>query len=140
MGLSPALSLSNFIISSSNFLNSLKLGGTEDNSCFKYVGLTGETFKDRFRKHKSNFRTRNRKNMTSLSEKVWELEDKSINFEIKWEILQRAKPYQPGREDCQLCLAEIHYILFKPQEADLNSRKEFMNKWRHKNKSKLCNI
>ena len=61
--------------------------------------------------------------MTSLSENVWELEDKSINLGIKWEILQRAKPYQPGSEDCQLCLAEIHYILFKPQEVNVHNHR-----------------
>ena len=113
---------------------------TGENTTFKYVGLTEGTFKERHRKHLSNFRTRNRKNKTTLSEKIWDLEDRSIDFEIKWEILQRAKPYQPGSEDCHLCLTEVYYILFKPQEADLNSRLEFMNKCRHSNKFKLCNV
>ena len=106
---------------------------TEANSIFKYIGLTEGTFKERYRKHKSNFRTRNRKNKTSLSVKIWELEDRDINFEIKWEILQRAKPYQAGSDDCQLRLIEIHYIIFHPEEANLNSRTEFLYMCRHKN-------
>ena len=77
--------------------------------------------------------------MTKLSEKIWSLEDSGEDFELKWEILQRAKPYQAGSDDCQLCLTEIHYIIFHPEEANLNSRSEFMNKCRHKNKFLLCN-
>ena len=46
---------------------------TEDDSVFKYVGLTEEKFKERFRKHQSSFRTRNKKNKTNLSEKIYGL-------------------------------------------------------------------
>ena len=107
---------------------------TAQNEIFKYVGLSEGTFKDRYRQHQSNFRTRNKKNKTNLSEKVWDLEDRNVDFEIKWEILQRAIPYQAGSDDCQLCLAEIFDIIYHPEEANLNSRNEFINKCRHKNK------
>ena len=113
---------------------------TQENFTYKYVGLTERSFQERYRKHLSNFRTRNRKNKTTLSEKIWNLEDRGVDFEIKWEILQRAKPYHSGSEDCYLCLTEVYYILYLPQEADLNSRTEFMNKCRHTNKFKLCNL
>ena len=90
---------------------------TTHNENFKYVWLSEGTFKDRYRKHQSSFRTRNRKNKTTLSEKIWALEDRNEDFEIEWEILQRAKPYQSGSDDCQLCLAEIYHIIFNPEEA-----------------------
>ena len=89
---------------------------TNQNSTFKYIGLTEGKFIDRYRQHKSNFRTRNKKNKTNLSEKIWKLEDEGVDFQLRWEILQRAKPYQSGSEDCQLCLAEIFYIVFQPEE------------------------
>ena len=43
---------------------------TDENTIFKYIGLTGGPFKDRYRHHQSNFRTRNPKNRTKLSEKI----------------------------------------------------------------------
>ena len=136
---------------------------------FTYVGLTEGTFRDRLRQHESNFRTRNKKNKTKLSEKIWELEDSMedyviFNFrtrnkknktklsekiweledsmedyELKWEIMKRAKPYHSGSDDCQLCLTEIYFIIYQPEHANLNSRNEFMNKCRHKNKYLICN-
>ena len=100
---------------------------SQNHQDFTYIGLTEETFRERLRKHESNFRTRNRKNKTKLSEKIWELEDNLEDYELKWEIMTRAKPYHSGSDDCQLCLTEIYYILYHPEQAHLNSRNEFMN-------------
>ena len=103
----------------------------------KYVGLTERSFKARHKEHYRNFENRNQKNATSLSRKIWMLQDKNINYEVKWKILQNSKPYQPGSRHCYLCLSEIHFILFQPQEATLNDRNETLNKFRHFNKFKL---
>ena len=103
----------------------------------KYVGLTARKFKARYQEHLTNFENRNPKNSTSLSKKNWYLRDRNINFELKWKILQNAKPYQAGSRMCQLCLSEIYFILFQPQEATLNDRSEVMGKCRHSNKFKL---
>ena len=54
--------------------------GNGQNTEFKYIGLTEGTFKERYRKHLSNFRTRNRKNMTKLSEKILSLEDQDEEY------------------------------------------------------------
>ena len=86
----------------------------------KYVGLTARSFKSRHTEHYRNFQNRNPKNSTTLSRKIWNLQDKNINYELKWKILQNAKPYMPGSRQCQLCVAEIHFILFQPEEASLN--------------------
>ena len=88
----------------------------------KYVGLTGRSFKDRHREHYRNFENRNPKNATSLSRKVWQLQDRNINYEVKWKNLQNSKPYQPGSRHCYLNLSDSHFIIFKPQEATLNDR------------------
>ena len=106
----------------------------------KYVGLTERSFKMRHTEHYRNFENRNPKNSTTLSRKIWELEDKNVNFEMKWKILQKCKPYKSGSGECRLCLAKIYIILFQPEEATLNSKNEFMGKCRHTNKFKLNKI
>ena len=110
----------------------------QGNKVEKYIGLTARKFKDRQKEHLTNFENRNPKNSTSLSRKIWNFKDQNINYELKWKILQNAKPYQPGRRHCQLCLTEIYFILFKPAEATLNDKSELMGKCRHSNKFKLC--
>ena len=104
----------------------------------KYVGLTERRFLSRHKEHYTNFENRNPKNSTTLSRKIWNLEDNNANFEIKWKILQQCKPYKPGSAECRLCLSEIYTIIFQPQEASLNSKSEIMGKCRHTNKFKLC--
>ena len=103
----------------------------------RYVGLTARSFKARHKEHYRNFENRNVKNSTSLSRKIWYLQDRNLNFEIKWKILQMSKPYQAGSRQCYLCLSEIFYIIFKPEEATLNDKSEMMGKCRHSNKFKL---
>ena len=103
----------------------------------KYVGLTERRFISRFKEHQRNFEDRNPKNSTTLSRKIWNLKDRGVNYEVKWKILQKSKPYLAGMKECRLCLTEIFFILFHPEEATLNSRSEIMNKCRHSNKFKL---
>ena len=104
----------------------------------KYIGLTARTFIQRHKEHYRNFDNRNPKNSTSLSRKIWNLRDRNLNFEIKWKIMQSAKQYRPGSRHCYLCLSEIYYIIFQPEEATLNDKSEVMIKCRHSNKFKLC--
>ena len=58
-----------------------------------YIGLSEPPFKDRFRNHKSNFKTRNPKNATSLSKHIWKLQDQNIEHDVSWKIVSRAKPF-----------------------------------------------
>ena len=111
---------------------------TQDNETTdSYVGLTKRKFLSRFNEHYTNFETRNPKNSTKLHKKIWKLKDEQKNFEIKWEIVKKVKPYKAGNSECRLCLMEILIILFQPEKATLNSRTEIFNKCRHKNKFKL---
>ena len=109
-----------------------------DGKVDSYVGLTERAFIARHTEHYRNFENRNPKNSTSLSRKIWDLEDRNKNFEIKWKILQNCKPYKPGSGECRLCLTEVYIILFQPEKATLNSKSEIMGKCRHTNKFKLC--
>ena len=76
-----------------------------------YVGLTERKFIERHREHYRNFEDRNPKNSTKLSKNIWQLQDKNMNYELKWEILKNARPYNSGDQECRLCLAEMLIIL-----------------------------
>ena len=108
-----------------------------NNKVEKYVGLSERKFKERHKEHIRSFEIRKLKNSTTLSKKIWDLKERRLPFELTWKILKKAKPYQSGDAHCQLCLTEICIILFKPEEASLNSRTEVFNKCRHSNKFKL---
>ena len=97
-----------------------------------YVGLTENSFKDRYTKHKSSFKTRNPKNASGLSRYVWNLEDEKIDFEIKWKIISRAKAYDPGSGVCRLCVREKYFIIFKPNMSTINCRNEVAGPCLHK--------
>ena len=105
----------------------------------KYIGLTEKSFKERYRKHLSSFTVHDPRNSTTLSKNILELQRKHVYFEIDWKIIERAKPYNAGDEECRLCIKEIYHILFNQSGETLNSRQEFTNKCRHQNKFRLCN-
>ena len=106
---------------------------------FKYVGLSSNKFKVRYRQHLSNFTNLHQKSQTTLSTKVRKLNRRNVNFELEWRILQSSHPYKPNGKDCRLCISEIYWIIYHPSEADLNSRQELNSKCRHKNKYLLAN-
>ena len=103
-----------------------------------YVGLTEKSFKDRWTKHKSSFKTRNPKNATGLSRYVWKLMDEQTEYNIKWSILSRAKTFNPASGVCRLCVREKFFILFKPDMSTLNARNEIA--CLHKSSRLLTNL
>ena len=68
-----------------------------------YIGQTSRTFKERWRVHKNTFRNRNCKNPTEITKHIWNLEDKNLHWQIKWNIIGHAKPYSQGDRFCALC-------------------------------------
>ena len=97
-----------------------------------YVGLTENSFKDRWTKHKSSFKTRNPKNASGLSRYVWKLMDDKTDFNIEWKILCKAAPFNPASGVCRLCIREKYFILFKPEMSTINSRNEIAGPCLHK--------
>ena len=59
------------------------------------------------------------------------------SWKIKWEIMDRAPTFNPVNRKCRLCLKEIYYIMFKPESATLNKRKELFNTCRHRTQKLL---
>ena len=110
----------------------------EDGVTDSYIGLTENSFKDRWTKHKSSFRTRNPKNASGLSRYIWNLDDQNVKYELKWKIISRAKPYDPGSGVCRLCIREKYFIIFKPEMSTINQRNEIAGPCLHK-ASRLLN-
>ena len=104
----------------------------EDGLTDSYVGLTENSFKDRWTKHKSSFKTRNPKNASGLSKYIWKLQDQNIKYDLEWEIISRAKPYDPASGVCHLFVREKYFIIFQPNMATINSRNEIAGPCLHK--------
>ena len=99
-----------------------------------YIGLTENSFKTRYTNHKASFKKYNKRNATELSQYIWHLQANNINYNIKWRILKRARPYNPISKRCNLCLWEKYFIVFKPEMASLKKRNELVSSCRHANK------
>ena len=110
-----------------------------DNKIEHYIGLTETTFRQRWSTHNSSFNTRNPKNKCGLSEHIWKLQDQNISYNIKWEIVSKAKPYNPVTGVCSLCNREKYFILFKPEMATLNKRDEIVGPCLHKRGKLIVN-
>ena len=58
-----------------------------------YIGLTSNPFKTRFASHKTSFTNVKKKHATEHSNYIWQLKDKNVHFQIKWEFIKQASPY-----------------------------------------------
>ncbi len=105
-----------------------------------YVGLTSNSFKTRFANHKTPFSYVRKKHATELSNHIWQLKDKNVDYEIKWEIIKQASPYSNISNRCNLCLWEKYFIICHPSLATLNKRNELVSSCRHANKFLLRNF
>ncbi|GFS24376.1 hypothetical protein ElyMa_003414000 [Elysia marginata] len=95
------------------------------------------TFKTRYNEHKSSFKLEHKKASTSLSEHIWALKDKNIDYKKERQILKKTRPYTPGKKTCPLCLEEKLAILRK--RGSLNVRKEIFSHCAHRRKFLLSN-
>ena len=84
---------------------------TTSNNQETYIGLTENKFKTRFNLHKSSFKLEHKRTPTTLSDHVWKLKKKNINFNITWQVIKRVKPFSPSNKVCGLCLQEKLSIL-----------------------------
>ena len=104
-----------------------------------YTGLTSNTFKTRFYKHRSSFNKESLEHETTLSSHIWDLKRNNQNFEIQWNIKDKAPPFNPISRRCRLCLKEKYYIIFQPDGASLNQRSELFSTCRHRLTNLLVN-
>ena len=104
-----------------------------------YIGLTSTDFKKRLGVHHQSFRDPE-VNQTSLSKHIWKLRSQGIEPEVTWKLIDRGKPYSPDHNVSQLCIKERFYIIFRPEMATINSRKEIFNSCIHKKSALLIKI
>ena len=88
--------------------------------------------------HKSSFELEHKRTSTTLSERLEIKKNKNINFNIKWEIVKKVKPFAPNDNVCKLCLQEKLSIL--RSAPSLNKRSE--NFWTlfHRKKNSCLTI
>ena len=98
------------------------------------------TFKARFRGHKSSFKKIKYLHSTRLSEHIWELKARGTQYSMKWSILGRAQPYSLGRKECNLCNLEKYFLIMNPEGATLNKQDELMAICRHRKQALLVNL
>ena len=97
-----------------------------------YIGMTENSFKTRYTLHKSSLRHSKNRNQTELSNLIWSLKDKGTDYNLTWKIIDQARPYQPGKRTCNLCLSEKFYILVGSHL--INRKTELLNKCPHRRK------
>ena len=108
----------------------------------RYTGVHEGPFKGRIYGHNTNI---NNKHHTGagLSKYVWQLKDNKphpIPYEIHWEILAKATPYNPVTGVCRLCLLEAHYLMFDKVNTTLNTKDEYFSVCPHKRKHLLYKV
>ena len=103
---------------------------TTSNNQETYIGLTENEFKTRFNLHKSSFKLEPKRTSTTLSDHVWKLKKKNINFNIEWQVVKRVKPFAPSNKVCGLCLQEKLSIL--RSAPSLNKRSEIFGHCIHR--------
>ena len=103
-----------------------------------YIGLTENEFKTRFNLHKSSFKLEHKRTSTTLSDHIWKLKKKNINFNITGQVVKRVKPFAPGNKVCGLCLQEKLSIL--RSAPSLNKRSKIFGHCIHRKKFLLSNL
>ena len=99
-----------------------------------YIGMTSNTFKERYRNHIKSFTHVHKKysNETELSKHVWHLKQNKTDFTIKWSIIKKSISYTGGSKRCNLCLEEKLTILKEKDNCLLNKRSEIVSACQHK--------
>ena len=89
-----------------------------------YIGTTGNSFKERFRGHKSSFKMSSRRNSTELSKFYWKLSDEGKSPTIKWSIIAKIRSKHSLKNGCTLCNTERYKIALADKKNLLNKRNE----------------
>ena len=97
-----------------------------------YIGMTKNPFKVRYKDHKKSFNHQKWSDETTLSTYIWDLKGKNIDYDIKWQVVDRAPQFSPVSKVCRLCTLEKYYILFVPERASLNKNEEVYKPCPHK--------
>ena len=73
-----------------------KITTPDDGRTRRYIGMTDNSFKERYRNHKKSFDHHIYARETELSKFAWELKESGQKYNLKWLILKQAAAYTPG--------------------------------------------
>ena len=104
---------------------------TVNNEPAKYIGVTADDFKTRYRNHAKSFTNKKYSTETELSKHVWKLKAAKKPFSIIWSLLKNVPAYKAGSRRCNLCLEEKLTIMKNKNNSLLNKRSELFTKCRH---------
>ena len=122
-----------------NLVYNAEVSTDSDDASKDYIGISKPPFKERFGVHKKSFNDRGY-DPSSLSEYIWELKDKGVNYNIQWTILRKTSGYNSVTKSCSLCLTEKLLIAEHPDKGKLiNKRNELVSKCRHEDRYLLQN-
>ena len=71
---------------------------------------------------------------------MWDLRDRNVDFELKWDFIDRAPPFNPITRKCRLSLKEKYHIMYNLDASTLNKRNEVFNTCRHRTQKLLINV
>ena len=100
----------------------------------EYIGMTANSFKERFNNHKKSFNNEKYEKETELSKYIWKLKKNKKDYSVSWSILKRAPAFSPGRKRCNLCIEEKLCLMQGNATKLLNKRSEIFAKCRHREK------
>ena len=85
-----------------------------------YTGVTGNTFKQRLGGHRSDIKLRKNRNKSTLADHIWTLKDEGKDYNLEWNLVERAPAFNPTTRKCRVCLKEIflkYTIGMAPQQV-----------------------
>jgi hypothetical protein len=71
----------------------------------------GNTFKERYNGHRSDIRHQKNRHNTTLADLIWNLNDGGKDYELEWNLVERAPSFNPITQKCRVCLKEKTNIL-----------------------------
>ena len=105
-----------------------------------YIGLSENSFKERYWNHTKSFRHDKYKNETVLSKYIWDLKENDAMPIVKWSFIKTIKG-KLNSNNCSLCFIEkFNIINLLDDKGLLNKKSEFISGCRHVNKFMIGSI
>ena len=106
----------------------------------EYIGVTKNSFKERWDGHNFDARHINYRHRTTLANYIWSLKERNIPFVQTWAIETSARSYSPEAGFCDACCVE-KYLIFKYFRSRnlTNRRHELCFQCRHSSEFLLSN-
>ena len=68
---------------------------------------------------------------------IWKLKESKTEYDLSWDVIERAQPYPAATNRCNLCIADKYFIL--KTKPSLNKRREIFPSCPHRKKHLLRN-